>query len=133
PPMYGLFVRNASPGLTSPPHFSSTDSSANCISPSCAGMCSESSTMRLSAVNSSQLKSCISRMIGEYDERYSTTAISSAMWWDALARISCVIGSSDVGATFTLPPLQHERGAGPDPAAPARRDDDRGVLLLDDR
>ena len=41
PPMYGLLVRNASPGLTSSPHFSSTDSSANCISPSCAGICSE--------------------------------------------------------------------------------------------
>ncbi len=36
--------------------------------------------MRPSAVKRPQLKSSISRMMGEYDERYSTTAISSAMW-----------------------------------------------------
>ncbi len=72
-------MRIASPGAISPPHFAIAAWSANCISPSCAGICSEWATMRPRSSNTPQLKSSISRMIGEKDERYSTIAISSAM------------------------------------------------------
>ena len=57
PPMYGWLVRKASPSTTSSPHFARTASSANCISPSWAGICSEFAIMRPSAVNRPQLKS----------------------------------------------------------------------------
>ena len=58
------------------------------MSPSWAGICSEWAIIRPRASNSPHEKSSISRMIGENDERYSTTAISSAMPWKACRRIS---------------------------------------------
>ena len=91
-------------------------------------------TMRPSPVKSPQLKSSISRMIGEYEERYSTTAISSAMWWNALARISCVTGStlSEWTSVRLLAASTSVPGRA-DAAAPAGRDHHGRVLLLDDR
>ena len=65
PPMYGWLVMNASSGSIRPLHLAITASRANCISPSCAGICSELAIARPSAAKMPQLKSSISRMIGE--------------------------------------------------------------------
>ena len=136
PPMYGWLVehgvagrRRRRPTSRAPPPARTASARAG---PGSARSCA---TMRPSAVNRPQLKSSISRMIGEYEERYSTTAISSAMWWNALARISCVIGSIAVGRLST--PSSRSSTSVPRRRRRARASrpghHDRGVLLLDDR
>ena len=88
--------------------------------------------MRPSPVNRPQLKSSISRMIGENDERYSTIGhllgdvverAGEDLLGDRVERSGAIIGSR----CSTIVPAAPTR-----PLQPAR-DDHRGVLLLDDR
>ena len=78
--------------------------------------------MRPSASKRPHEKSSISRMIGEKDERYSTTAISSAMPAKACESTSCVTGSRLIGR------LRSSRAV---PAGPAESRQPGGTTMVE--